>query len=55
VKVNKQRMYKLANKGFTTATDVADWIVKNTELTFREAHQITGKIVLMAEKKKINC
>jgi argininosuccinate lyase len=51
VKVNKQRMYKLANKGFTTATDVADWIVKNTELTFREAHQITGKIVLMAEKK----
>ena len=44
-------MYELANKGFTTATDLADWLVKNTNLTFREAHQKTGKIVLLAEKK----
>ena len=52
VKINKIKMYDLANKGFMTATDLADWIVKNTDLTFREAHQKTGEIVLMAEKKK---
>ncbi len=51
IKINKKKMFDLANKGFTTATDIADWIVKNTKLTFREAHQITGKIVLLAEKK----
>ena len=51
VKINKNNMYELANKGFTTATDLADWLVKNTNLTFREAHQKTGKIVLLAEKK----
>merc|ERR1711991_826601 len=38
IKINKKAMYDLANKGFTTATDIADWIVKNTKLTFREAH-----------------
>ncbi|MFL2660976.1 MAG: argininosuccinate lyase [Alphaproteobacteria bacterium] len=51
IKINKNNMYELANKGFTTATDLADWLVKNTNLTFREAHQKTGKIVLLAEKK----
>ena len=50
VKINKTNMYELANKGFTTATDLADWLVKNTNLTFREAHHKTGKIVLLAEK-----
>jgi len=52
VKINKKRMYELANIGYTTATDLADWIVKNTDLTFREAHKKVGKIVLMAEKKE---
>ncbi len=51
VKINKSKMYELANKGFTTATDLADWMVKHTNLTFREAHQKTGEIVLLAEKK----
>ncbi len=51
IKINKKKMYDLANKGYTTATDIADWIVKNTKITFREAHHITGKIVLLAEKK----
>ena len=50
--INKKKMFDLANKGFMTATDIADWIVKNTNLTFREAHQRTGEIVLFAEKKK---
>ena len=52
VKINKIKMYDLSKKGYTTATDLADWIVKKTNYTFREAHNITGKIVLMAEKKK---
>ncbi len=52
VNVNKSKMYDLANMGFVTATDLADWLVMNTDLTFREAHEKTGKIVLMAEKKK---
>ena len=52
IKINKFNMYDLANKGYITATDLADWMVKNIRLTFREAHQKTGAIVLMAEKKK---
>ncbi len=52
VNINKEKMYNLANIGFVTATDLADWLVMNTNLTFREAHLKTGKIVLMAEQKK---
>ena len=52
VTINKVKMYNLSQKGYMTATDLADWIVKKTDYTFREAHNITGKIVLMAEKKK---
>ena len=51
VTINKVKMYDLSKKGYMTATDLADWIVKKTKYTFREAHNITGKIVLMAEKK----
>merc|ERR1711991_431412 len=36
VKINKKNMYNLTNKGYITATDLADWIVKRTDLTFRE-------------------
>ena len=52
VTINKIKMYDLSKKGYMTATDLADWIVKKTNYTFREAHNITGKIVLIAEKKK---
>ena len=52
VTINKIKMYELSKKGYMTATDLADWIVKKTNYTFREAHNITGKIVLIAEKKK---
>ena len=44
-------MYKSALGGYTNATDVADWLVKKG-LTFREAHEITGKLVLYAISKK---
>jgi len=52
IKINKERMYLESNKGFTTATDLADWMVKKIGLTFRDAHNKTGKIVLLAEKEK---
>ena len=52
IKINKQRMNQESNKGFTTATDLADWMVRNIGLTFRDAHHKTGKIVLLAEKEK---
>ena len=41
------------NKGYPTATDLADYLVTNLNIPFRDAHKITGKIVLLAEKK--NC
>ena len=44
-------MYELALKGHTTATDLADWMVKNLKISFREAHEKTGKLVLIAEEK----
>ena len=52
VKVNKKAMLKSSFEGYSTATDLADWIVKNIGKTFRQAHEISGKIVLLAEKQK---
>ena len=49
--VNKKRMYELANIGYITSTDFADYIVKTINLPFRKAYQITSKIVNYAEKK----
>ncbi len=50
MKVNKENMYHSAGKGFTNATDAADWLVKN-QVPFREAHAIIGKLVLYAIEK----
>ena len=50
--VDKKRMYELANKGYTTATDLADYIVIELKVPFRKAYQITAKIVNYAEVKK---
>ena len=49
--VNKKKMYELANIGYTTSTDLADYIVKTINLPFRKAYEITSKIVNYAEKK----
>ena len=51
---DKKRMYELANVGYITSTDLADYIVKNFGMPFRKAYQITSKIVNYAESKKIN-
>ena len=49
---NKQQMIDLANSGYITATDLADYLVKNHSMPFRKAYQITTLIVNFAEKKK---
>jgi len=49
---NKKRMIDLANEGYTTATDFADYLVQNNNLSFREAYKISAKLVDYAEKKK---
>ena len=49
---NKQKMLDLANTGYITATDLADYLVKNHEMSFRKAYQVTASVVNYAEKKK---
>ena len=51
-KPNKKKMLELANSGFITATDLADYLVKNHSMSFRNAYQKTAAIVNYAEKKK---
>ena len=45
-------MLNLSNEGYTTATDFADYLVQNNNLSFREAYKISAKLVNYAEKKK---
>ena len=49
--VNRDRMRAAAAAGFSTATDIADWLVREADIPFREAHHITGQIVALAERK----
>ena len=48
--INKSEMLKAASKGYTTATDLADNIVKNLNVSFRDSYKITSKIVNLTEK-----
>ncbi len=50
-KPNKKRMIELTKFGYITATDLADHLVKNHSLSFREAYKKTATIVNLAEKK----
>jgi argininosuccinate lyase len=52
LKPNKERMLSLSNDGYTTATDFADYLVQNNNLSFREAYKISAKLVNYAEKNK---
>ena len=45
------RMRALAESGFSTATDLADWLVREADVPFREAHHITGRAVKLAEER----
>ena len=49
---NKKRMLELANSGYITATDLADYLVKKHSMSFRKAYQKTAAIVNLAENKK---
>jgi argininosuccinate lyase len=53
LKANKNRMMSVASEGYTTATDFADYMVQNNNLSFRDAYKISAKLVNYAEKKKI--
>lgn len=48
---NTEAMLHSAEMGYTTATALADWLVMNLGLPFRDAHHVTGAIVKMAEQK----
>jgi argininosuccinate lyase len=50
IEVNKERMRKAAAEDYTNATDLADYLTRQG-IPFREAHEVTGKIVLHAEQK----
>src|SRR6201996_6737411 len=46
---NKERMAAAAGAGYSTATDLADWLVRTLDLPFRQAHHVTGQAVKRAE------
>jgi argininosuccinate lyase len=48
---NRDVLATSAASGFSTATDLADWLVRALNLPFRDAHHVTGTLVAMAEKK----
>jgi argininosuccinate lyase len=48
---NRAVLETSAASGFSTATDLADWLVRALGLPFREAHHVTGSLVALAEKK----
>jgi argininosuccinate lyase len=48
-----ERMRQAAELGYATATDLADWLVREADIPFREAHHITGAAVKLAEGKGV--
>lgn len=48
-----ERMRAAASSGFSTATDLADWLVREANVPFREAHHITGQAVRLAEEQGV--
>lgn len=53
VTFNTDRMREVAASGFSTATDLADWLVREHGLPFREAHHVTGSVVKACEARGI--
>jgi argininosuccinate lyase len=53
LRVNVKALRQAASAGFSTATDLADWLVREAGLPFRRAHHVTGQIVKLAETKGI--
>jgi len=53
MQVDVARMRQFAGEGYSTATDLADYLVRAKGLPFREAHHVTGRIVKMAESRDL--
>jgi argininosuccinate lyase len=51
---NFEAMRAAAGRGYATATDLADWLVKDLKMPFRDAHHVTGAIVKAAETKGVD-
>jgi len=51
MRVDQARMGAMAGAGYAVATDLADWLVRALGLPFREAHNVTGRLVKLAEEK----
>lgn len=52
--VNRERLEAAASSGFSTATDLADWLVREAGLPFRDAHHATGALVARAEARGVD-
>ncbi|MBW3096515.1 argininosuccinate lyase [Pseudohoeflea coraliihabitans] len=52
--VNGAAMRAAAGSGYSTATDLADWLVREAGLPFRQAHHVTGRAVALAEEKGLD-
>lgn len=50
---NPEVMRAAAGRGYSTATDLADWLVRELKMPFREAHHVTGAIVKAAEEREL--
>jgi argininosuccinate lyase len=53
IRFKPDNMLAAAGKGFSTATDLADWLVRELGLPFRDAHHVTGRIVALAEENGV--
>ncbi|MBB4955701.1 argininosuccinate lyase [Agrobacterium vitis] len=51
LEVRADKMKAAAGSGYSTATDLADWLVREAGLPFRDAHHVTGRAVALAEEK----
>ncbi|WDA13935.1 argininosuccinate lyase [Paracoccus marcusii] len=51
---NRDRLEAAAGAGFSTATDLADWLVRELGLPFRDAHHVTGSLVALAEQRGVD-
>lgn len=52
--VHRERLEAAASSGFSTATDLADWLVREAGLPFRDAHHATGALVARAEARGVD-
>jgi argininosuccinate lyase len=50
---DRKAMKRWAGAGYSTATDLADWLVRTLALPFRDAHHVTGRLVAMAAERKV--